>query len=244
MNRTTHIYAHRGLTFAAADNTRAAFDKALNLPVDGMETDVQLTRDEVPVLWHDRYMDKLGLYGKTIDEFDFAELQDLDFSMGKSEPEGVLSLKEFLERYRGRCRLQIEIKNRDWEPVERHHSKIKQSLDLIGDPIEHGLFISSFNLDSLAFAESYAPGFPSYYALRDHHTIRDVAQFLDSHPFLAGLCLPIGIINAGIVKLLQDHGKRLGTYTCNTDEEINKALALGVNELISDNPAKALAMRG
>ena len=69
----TLIFAHRGANKEAAENTRTAFEKALRYPIDGIETDVQLSRDEVPVLWHDRFLDKIGLPGKRIDDFDFAE---------------------------------------------------------------------------------------------------------------------------------------------------------------------------
>ena len=41
------IFAHRGANKEAAENTRTAFDKALSYAIDGMETDVQLTHNEV-----------------------------------------------------------------------------------------------------------------------------------------------------------------------------------------------------
>ncbi|MCK9352525.1 MAG: glycerophosphodiester phosphodiesterase [Gallionella sp.] len=44
------IYAHRGANREAAENTRTAFDRALSYPIDGIETDIQLTRDGVAVL--------------------------------------------------------------------------------------------------------------------------------------------------------------------------------------------------
>ena len=66
------IFAHRGANREAAENTSHAFDKALEYPIDGIETDVQLTRDEVPVLWHDRFFDRLGMPSKHIDNFDYA----------------------------------------------------------------------------------------------------------------------------------------------------------------------------
>ena len=46
-----------------------------------------------------------------------------------------------------------------------------------------------------------------------------------------------------MVELLRDHGKCIAVYTCNSDKEINRALALGVDILISDVPQKALQMR-
>jgi glycerophosphoryl diester phosphodiesterase len=47
-----------------------------------------------------------------------------------------------------------------------------------------------------------------------------------------------------MIKLLRGHKKHIAVYTCNSDEEISKALKLGVDILISDVPQKALQMRG
>ena len=124
------IFAHRGANREATENTRAAFDKALNYSINGMETDVQLSRDEVPVLWHDRYTDKLGYPQQHIDDFDYVELERMNFAYNDTQPESVLSLKEFLNSYRHRCRLQIEIKNRDWELSRRHELKVTDLLEL------------------------------------------------------------------------------------------------------------------
>src|SRR5450631_4947874 len=89
------IFAHRGANKEAAENTRSAFDKALQYPIDGIETDVQLSRDEVAVLWHDRFLDKVGLPGKHIDDFDYAQLQAMNFAAHfspRTTPEGIMSL--------------------------------------------------------------------------------------------------------------------------------------------------------
>ena len=48
---TTLIYAHRGANREAGENTRTAFARALAYPIDGIETDVQLSSDGVPVLF-------------------------------------------------------------------------------------------------------------------------------------------------------------------------------------------------
>ena len=121
------IFAHRGANKEATENTRSAFDKALEYPIDGIETDVQLSRDEVAVLWHDRFLGKVGLPTKHIDDFDYIRLQAMNFAAHFSsgaKPEGIMSLKEFLDAYRNRCRLLIEIKNRDWELNSRHEIKV------------------------------------------------------------------------------------------------------------------------
>ena len=239
------IFAHRGANKEAAENTRSAFDTALNYAIDGMETDVQLSRDGVTVLWHDRFLNKLGLPDKHIDDFDFDQLRDMNFAahFAPGAQQHILTLQEFMDTYRQRCRLLIEIKNREWEPPVRHEIKVQQTLDLIGAVEDDAVMVSSFNLDSLIYANQYQPGFPLIYNFEDDQTHADAQRVLVQQPFLRGLCLPIATLNAALVKYLRDHDKSIAVYTCNSDEEINKALGLGVDILISDVPQKALMMR-
>lgn len=242
----TMIFAHRGANKEAAENTRTAFDKALAYPIDGIETDVQLSRDEVAVLWHDRFLGKLGYPLRHIDDFDHAQLQAMDFAAhfsATAKPEGIVSLKEFLDTYRKRCRLLLEIKNRDWEPVARHQIKVRQTLEMAGVPDGDAIMVSSFNLDSLVYAHQCAPGFPLVYNFETDQTFADAQRVLAEQSFLHGLCLPIALLDEAMVRLLRDHGKAIAVYTCNSDAEISKALELGVDILISDVPQQALQMR-
>jgi glycerophosphoryl diester phosphodiesterase len=242
----TLIFAHRGANQEAAENTRLAFEKALQYPIDGIETDVQLSRDEVPLLWHDRFMEKLGFPEKRIDDFDFAQLERMNFASfftERNEPEGALGLQEFIDHYRGRCKLQIEIKNRDWEPVVRHHIKIKKSMDMIGPVTDHEVFISSFNLNSLIYANQYSNKIPLYYAVEEKHSLRNLKVFLDQYPFLSGMCMPIDILSPDITEFLHRHNKGILTYTCNDDAQIQHALDMHVDILITDDPNKAISLR-
>jgi glycerophosphoryl diester phosphodiesterase len=240
------IFSHRGANKEAAENTRSAFDKALCYAIDGMETDVQLSRDEVAVLWHDRLLNKVGLPDKHIDDFDFDQLRAMNFAAhfsSDSPHESIMSVQEFFDAYRKRCRLLIEIKNREWEAPERHEIKVRQTLDMIGAVNDDAIMVSSFNLASLVYANQYRPGFPLVYNFEDDQTLADAKQVLAAQPFLHGLCLPIASLDETMVKLLRAHEKCIAVYTCNSAEEIDKALRLGVNILISDVPQKALQIR-
>ena len=240
------IFAHRGANKEVAENTRSAFDKALEYSIDGIETDVQLSRDEVAVLWHDRFLGKVGLPSKHIDDFDHAQLQAMNFAAHYSsgaKPEGIMSLKEFLDAYRKRCRLLIEIKNREWELSYRHEIKIRQTLVMAGAVNGDAIMVSSFNLASLVYAHQCAPEFPLVYNFETDQTVKDAEQVLAAQPFLHGLCLPIATLDDAMVGLLRGQDKYIAVYTCNSDAEINLALELGVDILISDLPQKALQMR-
>jgi len=235
------IYAHRGANTEAMENTREAFDKALHYAIDGIETDVQLTRDDVPVLWHDRFLDKIGLNNKHIDDFDHYQLQSM--INPESSGQGIMTLQDFLISFRKRCRLLIEVKNRDWESVSRHRLKMQKTLDLIGQNSDQHIIVSSFNLASLEYAHQLQPEFPLVYNIEPRQTTLEIRQLLKTHEFLHGFCLPIESLQQEVVELLREHIKFIGVYTCNSNAEISAALQFAVDILISDVPQKALIMR-
>jgi len=244
------IFAHRGSSKEAAENTSDAFDKALEYPIDGIETDVQLTRDEIPVLWHDRFLDKLGMPSKHIDNFDYAQLKSLDFtgnfliySESGSRDERIMTLQEFMDNYRNSCRLLVEIKNREWEVSYRHEIKVRKTMAMVAPAAGDNIMVSSFDLDSLVYAHICEPEIPLVYNFENDQTIEDARNVLAEQPFLYGLCLPIDTIDEPMIRLLRSHEKCIAVYTCNSDNEICKALELGVDILISDLPQKALNMR-
>jgi glycerophosphoryl diester phosphodiesterase len=249
-DRKCLIFAHRGASKEAAENTSDAFDRALEYPIDGIETDVQLTRDEVPVLWHDRFLDKLGMPSKHIDHFNYAQLKSLDFtgnfliySETGSRDERIMTLEEFLGTYRNSCRLLVEIKNREWEASYRHEIKVRKTMSMVAPAAGDAILVSSFDLDSLDYAHLCDPTIPLIYNFELDQTIDDARSTLAGHTFLYGLCLPIETIDSPIVELLRSLNKCVAVYTCNSDNQIRKALELGVDILISDVPQKALQMR-
>lgn len=248
MNDAKHclIFAHRGASKEAIENTRSAFDRALEYAIDGIETDVQLTRDEITVLWHDRFLNKVGLPNNYIDDFSYAQLKSMEIASqpaSEGENAGIMSLQAFVDAYRKRCRLLIEIKNREWESTLRHEIKVRQTLNIVGPKKIDSIMVSSFNLASLIYAHHYRPNFPLIYNLEPENTVAETRYALAAQPFLHGFCLPISSLDDELAELLQAHNKCMAVYTCNSDEEISKALKLGVDILISDLPQKAIQMR-
>jgi len=246
MFRKTQIFAHRGANRVAAENTRTAFDLALKDDIDGMETDVQLSRNGVAVLWHDDTLARLGLPDRHIDDFNYAELQTMNFAtlFDAAAPfESVMRLQDFIQRYRSRTRLLLEIKNRSAEAPARIRLKVEQTLALAEKSDGKNILINSFELASLVYAHQCVPDFPLVYNMEPEHTITDVRAALTAQTFLHGYCLHISSLNSEITALLRSHNKSISAYTCNTDAEIKKALDLGVDILISDVPQKALQLR-
>ncbi|UUM10760.1 glycerophosphodiester phosphodiesterase [Proteiniclasticum sp. QWL-01] len=111
------IYAHRGYSRYYPENTLIAFEKALEAGCDGIECDVQLTRDRVPVIIHDEKIDRTSDGKGYVKNYTYKELLNFDFSRirpGSYGPCRILTLKELLEviRLSGRnITLNLELKN-------------------------------------------------------------------------------------------------------------------------------------
>ncbi len=93
------------------------------------------------------------------------------------------------------------------------------------------------------YAHDCQLGFPLIYNIETDQTFSDIRAANRAHPFLHGFCLPIDSIDQAIIDLLRDQNKCIGVYTCNSDLQINRAIAFDVDILISDFPQKALTIR-
>ena len=94
------LFAHRGARAHAPENTLAAFDLALKLGANGLETDAWLSRDGVVVLDHDGYR-RVGMSRRWIRDCDVADL-----------PFPVVTLEALLHRVPlGGCSLSIDVKD-------------------------------------------------------------------------------------------------------------------------------------
>lgn len=102
-------YAHRGLHDNASDapeNSLAAFRKAVKAGY-GIEMDVQLTRDKVPVVFHDFTLERIcGKEGKVCD-YTWQELKE--FKLCDSE-ETIPGFEEVLRTVKGKVPLIVELK--------------------------------------------------------------------------------------------------------------------------------------
>lgn len=109
------IIGHRGLPHKAPENTLSSFDAAVRHGADGLETDVQMTRDGVLVLIHDETVDRTTNGHGLVAEHTLQELRCLDAGSWFDpafKGEKIPTLDEFLEFVAGRdLLLDIEIKS-------------------------------------------------------------------------------------------------------------------------------------
>ena len=144
------IWAHRGASARQPENTVAAFAAAMEAGADGVELDVQLTSDGVPVVIHDETVDRTHDGTGGVSTFTLAQLQKLrSLLKPKGDPmvTRIPTLAEVLDLLAAGSQLiNIELKN----SVQPYKGLEKKVLALVDErKLAARVVLSSFNHYSL-----------------------------------------------------------------------------------------------
>jgi glycerophosphoryl diester phosphodiesterase len=105
-NKTIMKIAHRGASKFAPENTLPALEKAIELGFEYIELDVRETRDGIPVLMHDKLVDRTTNGSGQLSDFNLKELKELDAGTWFSEEFAgirIPTLEEALQLIKGRA---------------------------------------------------------------------------------------------------------------------------------------------
>lgn len=146
MNNNFIVYAHRGASAYAPENTKVAYEKAIELKVNGIELDLQKTKDGKIVIFHDDYIDKKSNGIGKIEEHTYQELLELDFGSwfdNKYKNEKIVLFEDFARDYLDKdLTFAIELKGLGIE---------KETLDIINKhKVHNNIYITSFLYEALA----------------------------------------------------------------------------------------------
>jgi glycerophosphoryl diester phosphodiesterase len=150
MNKKLSIFAHRGASGTHPENTMAAFEAAVRLGADGIELDVQMTKDGEIVIIHDETVNRTTSGKGWIEQMTYEEVAALDAGSWFSPRfagEKILTLDEFfMWASRNELQINIELKTNKI-PYYGIEQKV---LEIIGKyEMSERVIISSFNPDSV-----------------------------------------------------------------------------------------------
>jgi glycerophosphoryl diester phosphodiesterase len=149
-SRTQFInYAHRGASDYYPENTASSFYAGVEMGANGIETDIQRTKDGVLVLFHDDTLERVTGEKGSICDYTYEELQN--FSVKKGErTDKILSLESFLKQFADKpLTFAIEVKSDDTE---------RDVLDLVYKyGIEERTIITSFGFERIKKIKAYEP---------------------------------------------------------------------------------------
>jgi glycerophosphoryl diester phosphodiesterase len=222
------IYAHRGASADFPEMTESAYLGAVAQGADGLECDLRLSRDEVPVLWHNASMlERAGNRG-LIAEMTFAEIQ-------QAYPQ-ILTLDGFLD---------IALEENKNVLIETKHPVIS------GNRVEEILVEKLRERDVLKKIEVSVMSF-SWGAIEKVKRLDSLipTTFLMHHktPFTLARLSSAPAIGPGIDLLrekpelaskIKKMGRALSVWTVDRAEDIKLCKELGVDILITNTPAHA-----
>ena len=223
------IIAHRGTPRVHPENSLPGFAHALALEVDGIELDVHLTRDGVPVVHHDPALaaGPARLAGRPIVELTLDELRTHELAPGVPVP----TLSEVLALAAGRATLYVEVKAREAGQAVA---------DLLG-PDGERTPVHSFDHRLARGVRLRAPGIPV--------GVLSVSYLVDSVGAMRAadardLWQHWSMIDAPLVDAVHAAGGRVIAWTVNDAAQAEALARLGVDGLCSDVPdviARAVA---
>ncbi len=220
------IFGHRGAAGYVAENTLPSIRHALAMGVDGVEFDVRLTQDKVPVLIHDETLDRTTLHSGTVRDLTFAELAEL-----LADAESVPTLAAVLSEIGTRGLINVELKEFLATPealavlLEAESKQVFRAEQVLVSSFDHDAIVRFRELTKKFSVGLLTKGLPdaTYWSLAEQ-----------LHASSANIDLPA--VNADFVRTAKEHGLQVMVYTVNSLDDANRMRSLGVDAIFSDFP--------
>ena len=207
---------HRGAKGHAPENTLASFQKALELGVDMIELDVYQSRDNQPMVIHDKTIDRTTTSHGLVSDFNAAALQKL----------GIPTLEDVFTLVDHQCEINIEIKAFD---------ATQSVMDLIAASTfdKNKLLISSFDWNALQEIRFHDDTVRiGVLTETDWELAMAFAKFIKAyaiHPYYH-------LLTAENVRQMQSKNFKVFPWTVNEPEDIIFVRSLQVDGIITDFP--------
>jgi glycerophosphoryl diester phosphodiesterase len=225
------IVAHRGAAGKAPENTMASFSQAIEDKTDWIEFDVQETADGKIAVVHDSDFMKLAGNPEKVWGAPLLKLQQIDIGSWfdpSFSNERVPALKDVLAMAKGRAKVVIELKyyGHD-EQLEQRVIDIVEKMDMVNNAA-----IMSLKYDAVKKVRARRPDWTV--GLLSATAIGDLTR-LDTD-FLA---VATGLASSGFIRRAHEAGKRVFVWTINDPVSMSRMMSLGVDGIITDEPAMA-----
>ena len=225
------VIAHRGASGERPENTLGAFERAVELHADMIETDLHLTRDGVVVIHHDASLARLGGRGE-IRDYTAAELVGLDAARGKGPVERIPTLLDLLDRMGARMEFNLELKVGESAPYQGIETLVLAAVAArsllprmlfycFEDSVLDRLRASSPEARIAVLVSARKPGRVLERAARVG------AEAVNPH---------ISLVDRAFVADAHAAGLRVYPYTANEEDEMSRLLDCGVDGVITNHP--------
>ncbi len=240
-NFRTKVIAHRGDSSHAPENTLSAFNQAINASVDFLECDVQLTKDGVPVVVHDRTFHRItnDLHPHSINELDLKEIKTIDAGSWfdpKFSDQKIMTLEEFLFIPRGKIGAMLEIKEDTFIAcaLGKNISDVLKAAE--PKMREYGpVIVGSLSPNVLLCMEAYLPQQQFIPIVRD---MIDFEIFTSLHA--KQWAFKRTLLTKEIITAMHSKGCEVWVWTVDEEQEALEFMEMGVDGIITNHPGKMM----
>ncbi|CAN5812141.1 glycerophosphodiester phosphodiesterase [soil metagenome] len=257
INNPPLIIAHRGASAFAPENTLAAFKKAVEDGAEGIEFDVRLSKDGEAVVFHDADLKRIGGRDEKIIDFSFEELQKIDagswfnrvfpkLADEKFSNETIPSLRDvlnLLNDFRGLIYIELKCKEREVEPLVKAVCKEISLSHLLPN-----IIVKSFRLqvipeirrlcEDVTTAALFAPKIMMMLR-KEKHLLKIAQEFRADQ-----ISLHYTLVSRKFMKSAEKKNLPVTVWTVDNPRFIKRAIALGINAVITNNPASLYRKKG
>jgi glycerophosphoryl diester phosphodiesterase len=242
---TPLIIGHRGASAVAPENTMAAFREAIAVGADGIEFDVRLTRDGVPVVIHDSTLRRTGGLSQRIADLTWSEVAKVDVGSWFSRSfanETVPSLAELFTLFESNnSTLYLEMKCDSAAEYAPLAAACCELIDQRG--LKERVVVECFQLPALKIVSElssdiktvalFEPSISNPSVLSDQSIINKAVDV-----GAAALALHHRLARRSLIEKAKDLGLHIAVWTVDDPAWIERARTLGIDALITNNPAK------
>lgn len=250
------IIAHRGASAFAPENTLAAFQKAIDDGADGIEFDVRFAKDRVPVVIHDAKLKRLGRREGHVSDYTSSELQTLDVgswfneknpskSNGKFSLETVPTLErllEFLSGYKGLLYIEMKCREEATDALAEAVCQTIRQSDLLRQ-----IIVKSFNLAAVRQVKRLLPEVrtAALFAPKILNVLQKKKRLLKKAQECEAdeISIHFSLTTAKFVRRAAKKNLPVTIWTVDNRVWVKRAVNLGINAIITNNPARLLAER-
>jgi glycerophosphoryl diester phosphodiesterase len=251
------VHGHRGAMGKYPENSISAFDYAMNINVDALELDLQMTKDKNIVIYHDKNIDTklckngppLPIKDITLDEikkYTCGETQDIHFKEQNTSKEQILTFAELLEFInnsdypnKNTIKFNIEIKTEtkldtDSEVIEFANRLI----DILNKyNIKDRTIIQSFDARALIAVKNIVPTIKLSLLIEDPNiNMIELAKKIN-----VDIISPhYSLLNKELVKQMHNNGFKVLPWTINSTKVLQEMIDMNVDGIITDYPEEMI----
>ena len=236
------IIGHRGASAVAPENTLAAFRKAIAVGADGIEFDVRLTRDGVPVVIHDSTLRRTGGVNKRVADLSWQELSQVDvgswFRPGSFAGETVPSLRELFELFQtNSASLYLEMK---CDSPAEHRPLAEACCRLIDEfSFKERVVVECFQLPALNVLQEIDSDIKTAALFDRAFTDQRIITRATEIGAIA-VALHHRLARKSLVEKSKQAGFHVAVWTVDDPAWVQHARELGIDALITNDPARML----